>query len=200
MSSTAQSRAAAASALLREAGLLLHRTGLFRLLEERFGKVKITGSAGYDLMVWRDIDIHMPVEAAGWADWAYLGSEIARQLQDCGLQLHKATYLNDYVDPHPLGAGLYWGIEFRDHEGNPWKCDLWGWDPFDFAVREARDESFKLDLSRCDRDLILRLKTEARERHDYYGVVVTSFDIYEFVIAGAGDTLDELEAWKGVAV
>lgn len=200
MSSTAQSRAAVASSLLREAGLLLHRTGLFRLLEERFGKVRITGSAGYDLMVWRDIDIHMPVEAAGWADWAYLGSEIARQLQDCGLQLHKATYLNDYVDPHPLGAGLYWGIEFRDHEGNPWKCDLWGWDPFDFAVREARDESFKLDLSRCDRDLILRLKTEARERQDYYGVVVTSFDIYEFVIAGAGDTLDELEAWKGVAV
>ena len=53
-------------------------------------------------------------------------------------------------------------------------------------------------MSRCDRDLILRLKTEARERPGYYGVMVQSFDIYQFAIQGAGDTLDELERWKGL--
>jgi hypothetical protein len=116
-----------------------------------------------------------------------------------GLVLHRATYWNDYVDPHPLGAGLYWGIEFRDFDGHPWKCDLWGWDPFDFAIRDARDDSLRLDLSRADRDLILRLKTEAREREDYYGKVVGSFDIYQFAIARAGTTLEELEAWKGAS-
>lgn len=193
--SSARDRAATAQMLKQQAGLLLHRSGLFRLLEDRFGKVKITGSAGYDLMVWRDIDMHVPVEASAWAEWAYLLSEIARQLQDAGLQLHKASYLNDYVEPHPLGAGLYWGIEFRDFEGEAWKCDLWGWDPFDFAVREARDESLRLDLSHADRDLILRLKTEARARYDDHGKVVSSFDIYRFCIARAGKSLDDLDAW-----
>lgn len=194
---TAADRAATAAQLKQEAGLLLGRSGLFKLLEERFGRVKITGSAGYDLMVWRDIDIHMPVEASKWADWAYLVSEIARQFQDRGLVLHRATYWNDYVDPHPLGAGLYWGIEFRDFDGHPWKCDLWGWDPFDFEIRDSRDDSLRSDLARADRDLILRLKTEARERDDYYGKVVGSFDIYQFCIQRAGETLEELEAWKG---
>lgn len=194
--SSAEQRAQLAQTLKQEAALLLHRSGLFRLLEERFGKVRITGSAGYDLMVWRDIDMHMPVDAATWPDWAYLLAELARQLQDAGLVLHKASFLNDYVEPHPLGAGLYWGLEFHDFAGERWKCDLWGWDPFDFAVREARDESFRVDLARADRDLILRLKTEARARPDYHGPVVSSFDIYQFCIARAGDSLDALEAWK----
>lgn len=194
--SSAEDRAATAQRLKQEAGLLLHRSGLFRLLEERFGKVMITGSAGYDLMVWRDIDIHVPVEASNWAEWAYLLSEIARQFQDAGLELHKANYLNDYVDPQPGGAGLCWCIEFRDYDGNAWTCDLWGWDPFDFAIRQSRDESLRLDLAQTDRDLILRLKTEARERDDYYGKVVSGYDIYQFCIERAGDSLDELEAWK----
>lgn len=196
MISTAEDRAETARSLLVEAGTLLRQSGLHALLTERFGKVKITGSAGYDLMVWRDIDIHMPVEAGKWAEWAYLASEIARQFQDVGLVLHKASYINDYVDPHPLGAGLYWGIEFRDFSGNPWKCDIWGWDPFDFEIRDSRDTNLRLDLASADRDLILRLKTEARALPDYYGQVVTSFDIYQFAIDRAGESLEELEAWK----
>ena len=83
-----------------------------RCCRTRFGKAMVTGSAGYDLMVWRDIDIHMPCEADRWAEWAALGGEIASQFRAAGLTLHKASFLNDYVDPHPLGAGLYWGIEF----------------------------------------------------------------------------------------
>ena len=51
-------------------------------------------------------------------------------------------------------------------------------------------------LAACDRDLVLRLKTEAREREHYYGLRVTSWDIYQFVIAKAGDSLSALEKWK----
>lgn len=193
---TAQDRTETARSLLIEAGTLLKQSGLHALLLERFGKVRITGSAGYDLMVWRGIDIHLPVEAGRWADWAYLCSEIARQFQDVGLVLHKASYINDYVDPHTLGSGLYWGIEFRDFAGNPWKCDIWGWDPFDFEIRDSRDANLRLDLAHADRDLILRLKSEARAE----GRAISSFDIYQFAIARAGETLDELEAWKAVQV
>lgn len=193
---TPSDRSAFARQLRSEAAELLESTGLFQLLQSRFGEAVVTGSAGYDLMVWRDIDIHMPAPAADCTGWAALGGEIARQLESVGLQLHRASYLNDYVDPHPLGAGLYWGIEFRDAGGNEWKCDLWGWDPFDFAVRQARDDSLRIDLASADRDLILRLKHEARARPDYYGQQVTSFDIYQFAIEGAGSSLEELEAWQ----
>jgi hypothetical protein len=194
----AEERAHLAEELRAEARLLLVESGLLQLLGDKFGEAMVTGSAGYGLMVWRDIDIHMPCDADRWQDWAALGGEIANTLAEHGLTLHKANFLNDYVDPHPLGAGLYWGIELHDFADNPWKCDIWGWDPFDFAVRQARDANLRADLRRCDRDLILRLKHEARSRPGYYGVMVGGFDIYQFAIAGAGETLDELERWKGL--
>lgn len=196
---TPEERAGTAETLRQEAVRLLTDTGLFTLLETRFGRAKVTGSASYDLMVLRDIDIHMPVEGDRWCEWATFGGEIARQLEAVDLQLHRASFLNDYVEPHPLGAGLYWGLEFRDFAGHPWKCDLWGWEPLDYALRESRDDMLRADLSACDRDLILRLKTEACRRPGYYGVKISGFDIYQFAIAGSGDSLDELEAWKAAA-
>ena len=63
-------------------------------------------------------------------------------------------------------------------------------------MRQARDDSLKVDLNTCDRDLILKLKNDARARDNYYGVRVTSFDIYQFAIARAGDSLSALELWK----
>ncbi|MDP3316150.1 MAG: hypothetical protein Q8M47_08790 [Devosia sp.] len=194
----AEQRAHLADELREEARLLLVGSGLLELLNGRFGEAIVTGSAGYDLMTWRDIDIHMPCDADRWPEWAALGGEIAQTLADRGLTLHTATFRNDYIEPHPLGAGLHWGIELRDFADSHWKCNIWGWDPFDFAVRQARDANLRADLDRCNRDLILRLKHEARQRPDYYGVMVGSFDIYQFAIAGAGETLDELERWKGL--
>ncbi len=197
-SDEATARAEIAKELRAEARLLLVESGLLELFITRFGEAEVTGSAGYDLMVWRDLDLHVPCEAERWEGWAGLGVEIAQLLASRGLMLHKAQYLNDYAEPHPLGAGLYWGLEFKDFADNPWKCDIWGWEPFDFAVRQARDANLRADLSACDRDLILRLKHEARARPGYYGVMVGSFDIYQFALAGAGETLDELERWKGL--
>lgn len=194
----ADQRAGIAAQLRQEAGTLLGQTGLFALLQSRYGQVLVTGSAGYDLMVRRDIDLSVPVEAAAWADWAGLGGDLARQLQAAGIALHQASYLNLYADPQPIDAGLNWRLEFRDHAGNPWTCDIWGWDPFDFAVRQARDDSLRVDLSHADRDLILRLKHEARARNGVHGTTLSSFDIYQFAIQRAGDTLADLEAWMGM--
>ena len=191
-----EARAETAATLREEARQLLADTGLFALLQERFGEPTDTGSAGYDLMVWRDIDIHLAMEGDRWPEWMAFGGELAAHFDSIGLGLHKATYINDYIDPHPLGAGLYWGLEFKDFAGNPWKVDLWGWDPFDFAVRQARDFSLRTDLAAADRDLILRLKTEARMRDNYYGVKVSSWDIYQFCIQQAGESLSALEQWK----
>lgn len=194
----AEERRQLATDLRAEARSVLVDTGLLDMLNARFGEAVITGSAGYDLMVHRDIDIHMPCEGERWAEWAGLAADIAIQFGNVGLQLHKATYRNDYVEPHALGAGLYWGLEFTDFAGSHWTCGIWGWEPFDFAVRQARDANLRADLDRCNRDLILKLKHEAWARPGYYGVMVSGFDIYQFVMAGAGDTLDDLERWKGL--
>ena len=196
--SDAEERARIAEDLRAEARTLLIESGLLGLLQRKFGEATVTGSAGYDLMVWRDIDIHLPCEGERFVEWAGLAAEIARQLDQCGLKLHRASFRNDYVDPHALDAGLYWGLEFADFADNHWKCDIWGWEPFDYAVRQARDANLRADLTACDRDLILRLKHEARDREGYYGVMVESVDIYQFAVAGAGETLDELERWKGL--
>ncbi|HQZ11399.1 MAG TPA: hypothetical protein PK286_00815 [Devosia sp.] len=193
---TPADRAALAETLRSEAVDLLTQTGLFTLLEMRFGRAMVTGSAGYDLMVRRDIDIHMPVEGERWAEWAAFGGELALHFEGIGLKLHKANFLNEYVEPLQKGPGLCWSLAFRDFEGNPWTCDLWGWEPLDFQIRLSRDDMLRADLKRADRDLILKLKNEARDRPGYYGVTVSSYDIYNFAIAQAGDTLEELENWK----
>ena len=189
-------RAETARLLREEAYALLSETGLFELLARSFSEPMVTGSASYDLMVWRDIDIHMAVAADRYRDWMAFGSTLVKFFDAINMPLHEATYLNDWVDPQPLGAGLYWGLKFKDMKGDPWKVDLWGWDPFDYAVRQARDFTLKTDLAACDRDLVLRLKAEARARDNYYGVKVSSFDIYQFVIAKAGESLSALEMWK----
>jgi aminoglycoside 6'-N-acetyltransferase I len=137
----------------------------------------------------------MPVDPSRRAEYAALGGEIVSRLAAAGFRLHRGQFLDDYVDPHPLGAGLYWGLELRDREGMAWKCDLWGWEPADYLRRGERDRALREALAGADRDLILRLKSEARERPNFHGVVVGSFDIYRFVIARAGTTLDELVAW-----
>ncbi|MEO7222482.1 MAG: hypothetical protein ABIY37_08415 [Devosia sp.] len=189
-------RAEKARALREEAYAFLSESGLFALLQEYFAEPAVTGSASYDLMVWRDIDLCLAVEADRWTDWMAFGGTLVKLFDDIGTPLHEATFINDWVDPHPLGPGLYWGLKFKDQNGNPWKVDIWGWEPFDYAVRQARDYALKIDLNDCNRDLILRLKTEARMRDNYYGVRVSGFDIYQFAIANAGDSLSALEMWK----
>jgi hypothetical protein len=185
-----------AAGLRAEAHRLLAESGLFTLLAEHFAEPIVTGSAGYDLMVWRDIDIHMAVEPERWDDWLQFGLVLARHFDRLGLPLHRASYSNDWIEPGPLGSGLHWDLALHDRERRAWQIGLTGWDPFDYAVRQARDFALRTDLAACDRDLILRLKTEARARPDYYDVRVTSHDIYEFCIAGVGDSLSALEMWK----
>jgi hypothetical protein len=191
-----EARAQTAQELRNEARQLLADTGLFALLADRFGEPTVTGSAGYDLMVWRDIDIHLPLEGDRWAEWMAFGGDLAAQLDHVGLSLQRAVYTNHYLEPGPLGGGLAWDIEFKDFADFRWSMGIWAWDPFDYAVRQARDFSLRTDLNGVNRDLVLRLKTEARDRPNYYGVKVTGFDIYQFCIAKAGDSLSALEMWK----
>lgn len=192
-------RARLAEELREEARTLLIETGLLDFLQTRFGDVTVTGSAGYDLMVWRQLDLHVACDYERLGEWLQMAGEFAKLFDGKGLTLESAHFHNGYVAPSTLGTGLYWGLGFNDFAGNPWKVEIWAWEPFDHAVRQARDANLRADLSTADRDLILSLKHEARAREAELGGLISSFDIYEFVIAGAGSTLDELLVWKGLA-
>lgn len=191
-------RAATARALREEAFALLSDTRFFELLSRSFADANpiVTGSASYDLMVWRDIDIHMSLTGDRYRDWMKFGGTLLHFFDAMEMPLQEATFINDWARNNPSDPGLCWGLGFIDLNGNPWRLDVWAWDPFDYAVRQARDFSLKTDLHDCDRDLILRLKTEARMRDNYYGIRVSSLDIYQFAISGAGDSLSALEKWK----
>ncbi len=193
--SAAAERSRIAADLRIRAERLLADTGLLDLLAAKLGDALVTGSMSYDLMAWPDIDIHMPVDPASRVAYAALLGEVAAALAAGGVRLHRAQFLDDHVEPHPLGAGLYLGLELRDAGGMAWKCDLWGWEPADFARRRERDRGLRDALAAADRDLILRLKAEARARPGFYGVVAGSMDIYRFAMAGAGTTLAELVDW-----
>jgi len=181
--------------LRRRAETILETTGWRELFISRFGTCALTGSARYDLMVWPDIDIHMPVLPSYRIEWAAMLADLNVGLERAGLRLHKAQMWDDYVDPHPLGAGLYWGIQFVEPDGTAWKSDIWGWAPADYARRQAKDAELIARLANADRDLILRLKAEAMARPDYYGPVIGSWHIYQAVLAG-GASLDDVERWK----
>ena len=191
-------RAEFARALREEAYALLEDTRFFELLTRSFvdADPEVTGSASYDLMAWRDIDLHMSLGGERYRDWMNFGGTLLHFFDAMEMPLQQASFTNNWVEPDHSGPGLNWSLGFRDNFGNPWKMDLWGWDPFDYAVRQARDFALKTDLNDCDRDLVLRLKTEALTRDHYYGVRVSSMDIYQFAIARAGESLSALEAWK----
>lgn len=184
-----------AQRLRQRAETILETTGWRDLFISRFGECALTGSARYDLMVWPDIDIHMPVLPSYRIEWAALLAQLNAGLERAGLRLHRAQMWDDYVDPHPLGAGLYWGIQFVEPDGTAWKSDIWGWEPDDYAIRQTKDADLVARLAGADRDLILRLKTEAMARPDYYGLVVGSWHIYQAVLTGAS-SLEAVERWK----
>ena len=195
--SAVDTRAMTARVLNDDTHRLLIETGLFALLERAFGEPMVAGSAGYDLMIRRQIDIWMPFEAERASEFVGFGHELVTLFAQAGPGLPAASFFNAYLRPHPLGSGFNWQLDFSDAGGHAWIIDLWAFEPFDFAVRQARDFAFRTDLLTLDRDTILRLKTEARDRGgDYYGARVSAWDIYQFVRAGVGDSLGALEMWK----
>jgi len=193
----ADTRTMTARVLHDDADRLLLETGLFALLERAFGEPMVAGSAGYDLMVRRQIDIWMPFEAERASEFVGFGHELVTLFAEAGPGLPQASFFNAYLRPHALGSGFNWRLDFADAGGHYWLIDLWAFEPFDFAVRQARDFALRTDLLALDRDTILRLKSEARERGgDYYGARVSAWDVYQFLRAGAGDSLSALELWK----
>lgn len=83
--------------------------------------------------------------------------------------------------------GLYLGLV----TATGWKVDLWGWDSDRHSTQHQRHRDLAAALASADRDFVLRLKDALWQRPDY-----RSMEVYEFVLAHAGDTLEDFEAYR----
>jgi hypothetical protein len=190
---TAAERAQIAARLREEAELLLVRSGLDDMFHGKFGEVAPTGGLGDDLMVRPDIDLMVPVDPERTLEWAGMAADVAATVDANGLALTRALFINGYADPQATGPGLCWSFELRGLPGPAWTVSLWGFEPFDFAVRQAREANFRADLAAIERDLVLELKTEALSDPRIGGHLVC-----QFLVERGGTTLPELRAWAGL--
>ncbi|MEA3012371.1 MAG: hypothetical protein QOD42_916 [Sphingomonadales bacterium] len=195
------SAAARAASLRAEALDLLAATGIVERVRARFGETEIVGSAAFDLMTWRDMDIY--TRLADRREPAFLGLLPALEagIAAAGHALVRATYNDEYRRPDsPYGAGLYLGLRILTAAGQVWKVDLWGWDAAGYAAKLAEHHALAAALAGADRGLLLDIKAAASAAPGYRRSV-TSMDVYRYVLAGgaslAGFRRLRLDAGEG---
>lgn len=103
----------------------------------------------------------------------------------------RVTYRDEHLERDPAFPdvpGLYLGLV----TAGGWKIDLWGWDSVRHAAQQQRHRDLAAAMKGADRDLVLTLKDALWTRPDYRSV-----DVYDFVLAGAGNSLEDFERFRG---
>jgi hypothetical protein len=188
---------AQAARLRREAFALLDGTGLAALLHSALGAVEVVGSMAFDLMTWPDIDLYVCLEPDEGVRLVALLPAIYRQLEERGFAVVKAGVNDEYRRPNsPWPGGLYLGLLILPPSGPPaWKIDLWAWRTIEFAEKLEVHRRLAAALASADRDAVLRIKHAVCQRPEYRRfLTLTSMDIYDFVLTGAGTTVEEFDA------
>ena len=180
------------SQALQAEALAILQGGVLALLKRSFSSVETAGSVALDLMVVPDIDLYTRLEPDEARKLYELIPELAAQLERQGFTLARTMVHNEYAlpDPNfPATPGLYGGFTFV---GGPaqrqWKLDFWGWNREQYGERQKAHHDLAERLRTVDRELILHLKDSPG-----YGSAFFSMDVYTFVLAGAGDSLGDLE-------
>jgi len=169
------------AALRGEADRLLS-SGL-RLLLNTYGEVHVVGSYALQLMVWRDLDIHIVTGRLDLAQFFEFGGRIAALLSP-----GRIHFRNELVMQTPgLPGGLYFGVYLGDERKGAWKIDIWASDEETFRAVRASEERLRVALTDDLRTAILRIKT-AVWHHAEYRRRFSSVDIYHAVVeAGVRD-------------
>jgi len=144
---------------------------------DAFGAVHIMGSYSLQLMVWRDLDIHIVRRQIGKREFFDLGGRIADAVHPA-----KMHYRNEHVmQTAGLPRGLYWGVYLGDERAGAWKIDVWMSDEAGFAASRDFQERVRSGLTDDRRRAILQIKS-AVWTHPEYRRGFSSADIYRAVI------------------
>jgi hypothetical protein len=177
---------------LRVEALEILNGGLITILERDFGVVRIAGSVQLDLMAVPDIDLYLTLEANEAFKLLEVIPKLAVQLELQGYAVAKTLVRNEHVLPDPkfpATPGLYAAMNFLNNDsGELWKLDLWGWSHTRYDVQRAHHAELQRRLAGVNSDLVLRLK-----HTQGYGETFFSVDVYEFALAGVGDSLEDFQ-------
>jgi len=175
---SASKLAVKADQLQQEAKLILDDLDLLKILKE-ISEPKIVGSAAYNLMLMRDIDIHAYVKEFDIEKILNLLPKLAllptiRKVQFSNYREFRKDYRKDRIGfPHGYYIGLR-SVRLSDE----WKIDIW-------FIKEDEDKSFcdpRLEnLSDEQRKTILKLKSLWLAK-DGYRDGVLSVDFYRAVL------------------
>jgi hypothetical protein len=150
--------------------------GLRQLLGE-YGEVHVVGSYLLQLMVWRDLDIHIVRGPIDKATFFTLGGRLADLLAP-----HRMHYRDEtVVGTSGLPKGMYWGIYLGDERDGAWKIDIWISDAAVFEATRSYCETIRSRLSEPSREAILRIKSGCWQHPDYRRRF-SSADIYTAVL------------------
>lgn len=185
--------AAESERLCAEAEALLRQSGLGDLLDDRFGALHVVGSYSLGTMTWRDLDLYVPCAADDRSRFAATLASIVARATPANYFVSKAVFNDEHVRPRgDYGQGLYLGLRLLTPAATEWKIDLWGWEADMLARKLEEHGRLATALAAVDREALLDLKWRLQRAagfRDRY----TSFDAYQFVIAG-GRSFDEFIA------
>lgn len=170
-------------ALRSEADALL-RQGLHDVLAS-YGAVHIVGSYALQLMVWRDLDIHLIPACLDRREFFELGGRIAELLAPHRMQFRDERE----VGTNGLPRGLYWGVYLRDERANAWKLDLWASGQEELDAVRSYSRRIQQRISPESRQSILEIKA-ACYQHPDYRKIFGSVDVYEAVLEHGVQTVD----------
>lgn len=104
-----------------EADLILQRTRLTKILQE-YGKVIFTGSYKYDLMLVKDIDVHVISKDANRTNAIKFHNELINSNRFVTCQFSDYFHWRQPLFPR----GYYVGVKWKKRDcSNKWAIDIW---------------------------------------------------------------------------
>jgi hypothetical protein len=163
------------AALRAEADALLD--GGLRHVLAPYGAVHVVGSYMMKLMAWRDLDVHLVMEALDREAFFGLGGRLATLLNP------ERMHYRDETERRSAGLpnGLYWGVYLGDERRGAGKLDVWATDARGLDRVLSYCGGIERRLSASTRETILMIKSECW-RHPEYRRSLGSADIYEAVL------------------
>jgi hypothetical protein len=179
-----------ATGLREEARRLLFDEGLLSLISA-VGPAMVVGSYVFELMAWRDVDIHVQLpHEKDVATFFDLGKAVATRFE-----VTQMSYSNQFIRPdQPEEYGLYWGIRIL-FGGGIWKVDLWGFGEQAYGQAADSVEALRERLAAADRLAVLRIKDGVCQRPEYRKET-RAVDIYRAVMEGGVRTVEEFDEWR----
>ncbi|MHB0885611.1 MAG: hypothetical protein ACYC41_07000 [Bacillota bacterium] len=172
-------------ALRKEAELVVSRLGLLDVLG-RYGRAEVVGSVALDLIVKRDIDVHVLIGTARWRDAGLTAvvSDLWPRLLE--LQGVDEVRLTGYRDVGAIKVGI-------DHYPGPtgdWSIDLWVTDREESTAFAAVRE-LQVTLTPETRETILAIKRHYHRLGQLRDGL--SSRIYEAVTRQSARTVEDFE-------